>query len=567
MLETVYIGLAQLPKLTSLTIRFPSSRHPRPTTVIPPMPHIQSLKITDIDPLCYPDDISTLLLRSRKMQVLKMHWSPRMKLAQEPSVTLHDYFRKCIAEKSPLKLKKLALQNMYALHTEEFEGAIDRSTIEEVATLNSPGVEDDGSMASFVDNSWTIKCPESGLRLKTVIQDRVSSRQCSFLEVITGLENIYFVDPAPAHGETINTPRAVSTPSSPCTSPSAEGNNAGNSQSLLTPKTNPAGGAGSSSYPSSPKSPRDSLSLLTESYISAITSSHGESLRRLLLPSRFKLSSSMVARLVRGCPNLEQLGLATELSSLDNLGLLFPFLRNLKALRLLIPTTPNSSQYILDKDRSVQKVNKNIDAAAVSANPDFNPVLHHFNNFAEIVELDDSFHNEVLSVKLADTDVCSKLRVLGLGWKVWELGSFYTIPASEAKPSIFSEDSLGGNSSANEGICQPGTNGTAAPSSTQFDPQQPPVSTPAPPPLGPSQQQQQQSSLGKRSRESNSQPQNLPKSQRKASADQTSAATQPNGSTNVNDKEEKFVRRRHIKRVGREVLKHWEIWARDVQEI
>lgn len=66
-LETVCQGLAQLQNLQSLTLRFPSSRHPRPTTIIPPMPNLRILKVTDIDPLCYPDDISLLLYGSKKV--------------------------------------------------------------------------------------------------------------------------------------------------------------------------------------------------------------------------------------------------------------------------------------------------------------------------------------------------------------------------------------------------------------------------------------------------------------------------------------------------------------------
>lgn len=566
MLETVYLGLSQLPKLSSLTIRFPSSRHPRPTTVIPPMPHLQSLKITDIDPLCYPDDISTLLLRSRKIRVLKMHWSPRMKQAQEPSVTLHDYFRKCIAAKSPLRLRKIALQNMYALHTDEFETAMDRTTIREVTMINSPGVEDDGSMASFVDNSWTIKAQESGLQLKTIVQDRVSTRHCAFLESVNSLENIYFVNPAPAHGETINTPRDASAQSSSCPSPNVEGNNSGNSHSLLTPKTISAGGSGA--YPSSPKSPRDSCPLLSESYLSAITTIHGNTLRNLSLPARFKLSTSMIARLVRGCPNLEQLALSAEISSFDTLGLLLPFLRKLMAIRLLIPTNSNSTPSIPDNDKASTKTNKDVEVATSSNLQDCSPIINNCYSLAEIVDLDDSIHSEIMGIKLAEKDVSPSLRMVGLGWKVWEVGSFYTIPASEAKPFTFTfPNDYSGDNSAGESVGQSVAN--AAVPTPSISTQPAPALPPPPPP--PSQQQQQQpqpqSSLGKRSRDSDTQVKKAPRNQRKAAADHHPTGTQPNVSTNVNGEGEKLLRRRRVRRVGWDVLKHWEIWAMDVQEI
>ncbi|KAK2767035.1 hypothetical protein FQN54_006353 [Arachnomyces sp. PD_36] len=546
MLETVYVGLSQLPKLTSLTIRFPSSRHPRPTTVIPPMPHLYSLKITDIDPLCYPDDISNLLLKSKKIRELKMHWSPRMKQAQEPSVTLHDYFRKCIASKSPLRLKKLALQNMYALHTDEFEVAIDRTVMEEVIMLNSPGAEDDSSMTSFVDNSWPAHSPKEALMLKTLAHDRLSSRYCDFLSTINGLENIYFVNPAPAHGETINTPRPASSPTSSCTSPSADENSSGNPHSLLTPKTS-SGGVGASSYPSSPKSPGNSSSLLSESYIAAITTVHGESVRRLLLPSRWKLSSSLIARLVRGCPNLEQLALATEVSSLDTLGLLLPFLRNLVAIRLLIPTTSISNCSIAD--RTALKIHKPVDAAVLAAISNCSPSSVGARSFAEIVDMDDSIHSEVLSIRLADQDVCSKLKIVGLGWKVWEVGSFYTVPASEAKPDLCPERDPGAESN-----CQPLANDSPPAPSTS-------TQTSAQPDIG-----ARSSSLGKRPRDAGAQQQKAPNNKRQLVVD-PSSAMQSNIRANMNGDKEKVVWRRRVRRVGWEVLKHWEIWAMDVQEI
>src|SRR5699024_3044518 len=77
---------------------------------------------------------------------------------------------------------------------------------------------------------------------------------------------------------------------------------------------------------------------IRESYLNNIIANHAATLRRLLLPARFPLSPSLIARLVHSASHLEQLGLATELPSIETLGLLLPFLRTLVALRLLIPT-------------------------------------------------------------------------------------------------------------------------------------------------------------------------------------------------------------------------------------
>ncbi|PLN78438.1 hypothetical protein BDW42DRAFT_187388 [Aspergillus taichungensis] len=208
MLETVYQGLAQRPRLQSLTLRFPSSRHPRPTIVIPAMPHLRYLKVTDIDPLCYPDDISTLLFHCRKLRELKMHWSPRMRNEQEPSVKLHDYFRKCISARRPLAIKKLGLQNLYALHSEEFNLAFDSSVCEAVTILSNTGSESPYLMNTFVDSTWPTAPPNTRFRIKSVRQDNTSRRHVDFLRSFTGLERLYFVSATGAQDpDHVNNPR------------------------------------------------------------------------------------------------------------------------------------------------------------------------------------------------------------------------------------------------------------------------------------------------------------------------------------------------------------------------
>lgn len=181
------------------------------------MPHLRSLKVTDIDPLCYPDDISTLLHKSRKLEELKMHWSPRMREEQEPSVVLHHYFRKCIAAKSPLKIKRLSLQNLYALHTEEFTTAFDQSVIEEITTLISPGIDETTSLNTFVDNSWPSHPPTDKLRIKSLRHDGLSKKHCEFLTTFSGLERLYFVNPIRHPGDYVNFPRQSEEPSSSTT--------------------------------------------------------------------------------------------------------------------------------------------------------------------------------------------------------------------------------------------------------------------------------------------------------------------------------------------------------------
>ncbi|PGH03567.1 hypothetical protein GX51_03993 [Blastomyces parvus] len=413
MLETVYQGLAQLPKLKSLTIRFPSSRHPRPTCIIPAMPHLRALKITDIDPLCYPDDISTLLHQSKKLRELSLHWSPRMREAQEASVHLSDYFRKCIAAKSPLKLRKIAFHNLYALHREEITSGLDHSMLEEITVLVAPTSGSD--TLSFVEYSWPP--PAFDLNLKSMRMDRMDKRFCDYCSYLKGLERLYLVNGIRSPGDYINSPR-----------------NSSQSSSILTPVSSSVGRRGSGSAnggtPSSmahiinfrPDSPQTGSNFpphLRDPFIQEITSGLGSSLRHLLLPSRWTVTPQLIARLVRACPQLEQLALATEMSSMETLSLLLPFLRKLVALRLLIPTPYSASD-----SNGACDINER-------QTPEINP-----RTIAEVVDMDDRIHNEAMGVTLADMEVFGTLKIIGLGWKAWELGELYTIPASEATQAI-----------------------------------------------------------------------------------------------------------------------------------
>ncbi|EDN05875.1 conserved hypothetical protein [Histoplasma mississippiense (nom. inval.)] len=357
MLQTVYQGLAQLPRLKSLTVRFPSSRHPRPTIVIPAMPHLRALKITDIDPLCYPDDLSTLLYQSKKLRELRLHWSPRMQEAQEASVNFTDYFRKCIAAKSPVKLKKVAFQNLYSLHREEIMSGIDYSGLEDLTVFTAPF-----DTMSFVENSWPM--PNWVLNLKSIRFDRLEKRSCELLGNLEGLEKFYLVTGIRSPGDYRNSPKHFSLESS----------------TILTPDSSPAGRRRSASAndrtPSSISNidnfiPQASPTVLNfplhvrDPLFQVITSGLGSTLRHLLLPSRWTLPPHLIARL---------------------------------------PPEINA--------RSI----------------------------AEVVDMDDCIHNEVMGVSLADMEIFGTLKIIGLGWKAWELGALYTIPASKATQAFLLRD-------------------------------------------------------------------------------------------------------------------------------
>ena len=84
----LYAGLAAMKNLRKLRLRFPSSRLPQPTFEVPALPNLESFIFTHYDPLCYPDDISRMLLHTTKLSELQLHFSPRMREAGEPTVQL-----------------------------------------------------------------------------------------------------------------------------------------------------------------------------------------------------------------------------------------------------------------------------------------------------------------------------------------------------------------------------------------------------------------------------------------------------------------------------------------------
>lgn len=539
-METVYLGLPKLPKLTSLSIRFPSSRHPRPIYVVPGMPHLRILKVTDIDPLCYPDDISTLLYKSPHLEDLKMHWSPRMRENQEPTVAVHDYFRHCIRNKAPLKLKKVAFHNLFSRHTNEWQEASDDSVLEELTFLNGYS-EDSPSHHTFVDKTWAtarMQISEKS-KLKLIRHDLVSKEFCEFLSCTSGLEKLYCVNAARSIG------------SRPSVRPS--GNNTTTHSYLIGNGIGANGtfhsiaGNGSITSPSSPRSPAPNTTQhlqLRDSYFNSVMANHGATLRHLILPSRWPLSSITLARLVHVCPNLEQFAFALEVSTLDAFALLIPFLRKLQAMRILIPST----------EKSVQE--------QALVQPNSNPPVPHFFSMHDVVDLDDDLHTEKISAVTADRERGSAIKVIGMGWKAWELGDFYYIPApgntptasemefyqpvDEARPVInTTTSSRGSPPPSGFPTTEPARNNQQYHANTRTST---PYVTNTP-----------KSSLGKRARDETSPPLGSSAKPSLVLDSDNVYDTLPTG--------EKIIWRRRVRPVGWEVLKKWEIWALDSQDV
>lgn len=310
MLPTVWQALILKPTLAHLTVRFSSLRHPRPITFVSPMPNLKSLKIYDIDPLSYADDLSLLFLGAKKLEDLKLIWSPRMREAREPSVSLNTFFGKLAASDHRLPLKRLAIKNLYAPHNDICGSMILSDATEEITFINSVAGSGDDTDTVFVDRQWRSHDVDSRPNLKMLRMDKVSRKLLEFLGTLNGLERLYLVGShITARAQSNNTNTASSTDPTPLPN----------------------------SPPSSTDSPTSDSMIrgLKDEYLDIITKKHGKTLRHLLLLPSWRLSSDDVARVIRQCPNLEQLGIGVEFTELLNVRLLVPFLSKLTTIRIL----------------------------------------------------------------------------------------------------------------------------------------------------------------------------------------------------------------------------------------
>ncbi|EKG20863.1 hypothetical protein MPH_01846 [Macrophomina phaseolina MS6] len=324
-LQTIYQGLQANLTLQALTLKFPNTRIPRPTVVIPPMSNLREFKALDIDPLCYPDDISVLLAHSKKLESVHLHWSPRMRDSGEESTNLTAYFGRCVANKQPLKLKKYSMINLYTRATNiDLDELIDVNALEEISFINC-NTQD--AITVFIDDTWRLFEPQKVPKyLKMMRGDVLDAKQAAVMAQLKGLEKLYIVNAK--RRPTRATPNGVS--------PAANNNihNAfagigsdGNSQSPFMPGNGP----------DTPMS-RESATIAGD-YLAAITRHLGKSLKHLLLSDQWLLGGEVLVQLGRACPHLEQLGVALEEKNPENMRQLLKHLPRLWALRILIRAT------------------------------------------------------------------------------------------------------------------------------------------------------------------------------------------------------------------------------------
>lgn len=310
MLPTVWQGLGQS-TVTHLVIKFPTTREPKPIALAPPVPDLKSLKIYDIDPLCYPDDISLLLLESKKLEALSLVWNRRMLEARELSVTMNTYFGRFLSGPYRLSLKSVAYKNLYTHHTSGCQETFDFSRLEKLTWIDNTGGLGNIGESGFLDPMYRVDDAKDIRSLRMIRIDKVAKRQVAFLSSFTGLEKVYLVGPQKPTRNGVNG-TSTPLPNSPASSVSTTSSDC-------------------------------TVASLKDQYIEALTRNHGSTLKHLLLMPQWRLDSDDIATIVKNCPNLEQLGFGVEFSQFNHLRLLVPFLPKLIAIRLL--ANPDDSTF------------------------------------------------------------------------------------------------------------------------------------------------------------------------------------------------------------------------------
>lgn len=224
-----------------------------------------------------------------------------------------------------MRLKSVAIQNLYTFDSGVCGNLIEDDLIEEITMLNSShGLDDDGSM-SFMQKAWGAAPVNAYPSLKMLRVDKTTRAQAEFIGSIRGLERLYLVSNTSSNSNQLSA--VVPTPpKSAAPSP----------KDPLTNGDTPPTSTSSSSNKCSPNSFSSTrLQALKPTFLDAIIKNHGSTLRHLLLLPQWRLTADDISRIIRSCPNLEQLALGTEFENFKHLRLLVPFLSKLKVLRFL----------------------------------------------------------------------------------------------------------------------------------------------------------------------------------------------------------------------------------------
>jgi hypothetical protein len=279
--------------------------------------------VYDIDPLCYPDDISLLLVGSKKLENLKLHWSPRMRAVGEESVTLHSIFGRCLAANYALPIKRLAIYNIYTRFSgDEFHHVINPDTQTDITVINSMGSSD--PVTIFADESWRVHGHQvTPYNLKMIRTDHTDKESAVVLGKFKGLERMYIV----SNKRGKQSSKSNSTAATPTT------------PSTMTPGMSSVGSASNT-----PKTMTDQRCRnIGSEFLAVIQANHNHTMRHLLLLDRWVLSDDALYRLCQTCSNLEQLGFATSVPPLESLRQVFALVPKLWAVRFLFRPSSDTS--------------------------------------------------------------------------------------------------------------------------------------------------------------------------------------------------------------------------------
>lgn len=316
-LQMVYQGLELRSSLTHFTLVFPTSREPRPLTTIPGIPNLLTFRVMNMDPLCYNDDISLLLLNSKKLEALHMHWNPRMRLEAECSAHLNSYFHRCVSAGYMFAaLREVRMQNFYGPNQGQLYAVLPQSTIVRTHFLDMFGAGPSAQSNVFVNTSWASIPPILKFNWKIHRCNEMSMQHTRMLRGFKGVEELYFPSKTVGLGNP-NTSMVIDNYGTP--SSAASTSTASSAVSLENPVIFPG----------------SDLITLGNEYLDAVCKNHGPTLKKCLFVNAFGYTSSQIAELAKACPDLEQFGVALKAGGEDPFRILIYHLPKLRALRIL----------------------------------------------------------------------------------------------------------------------------------------------------------------------------------------------------------------------------------------
>lgn len=267
------------------------------------------------------DDMSMLLLHSKKLEDLRLHFSPRMRRECESSLSFHSMFGRCAKAGYLLNLKHFALHNFFG-NMDGMDLIFNPETCKSVTFLDTFGGPGSSPSNVYIDESWREIPMHMRTDFRSTRTNEYAMRHADLISKATGMERMYFISDKVSKAE---------------------------------------GAVASPITPSGDTPPADHEMLQTgREYLYALTRFHGQTLKHLLLRDQWALTPDEVAELVRYCPNLEQLGLALNFNNHRTMRLLLPFLPKLKVFRILHNEWLSSNTYTLTHEERVEKMSADL---------------------------------------------------------------------------------------------------------------------------------------------------------------------------------------------------------------